>query len=72
MGILSLEERILKILNQHGASARDYISFILKVPRTTVYDQLAKLEKAGKVEKSTYNNGKRGRSITIWGVLNAS
>jgi len=37
--------------------------------RTTIYDNLLKLEKKGKIERFDINNGKRGRSITMWKLM---
>lgn len=37
--------------------------------RTTIYDNLLKLQKMKVVEKFTKNNGKRGRSLVLWRLL---
>lgn len=37
--------------------------------RTTIYDNLLKLEKRKVVKKFTKNNGKRGRPIVLWTLV---
>lgn len=37
--------------------------------RSTVYDNLLKLKNRGLVEKYSFNNGKRGRSVVMWRLV---
>jgi len=43
---------------------------LLKKPRTTVYDNLKKLEKHGIVERITKNDGSKGRPLRYWKLKN--
>ena len=65
---MSLQDNILNVLEKHGPSARDYLTMILERPRTTIYDELRKLEKLRLVSKFTRPNGKRGRDIVLWKI----
>ena len=38
----------------------------LDTPRTTIYDNLLKLQKRKLIKKFTRNNGMRGRPLTLW------
>ena len=37
--------------------------------RTTIHDNLIKLERRNVVEKFTHNNGKKGRSVVLWALV---
>lgn len=62
-------ELILGIIREHGTITRKGLVNITKLPRTTVYDGLAKLEEQGLVEHSPMKvKGKRGRPLTMWRI----
>lgn len=46
---IPLPDRLVKVLSKHGALTRDELVKSLKVPRTTIYDNLVKLIKQNKV-----------------------
>ena len=66
---MSLEDDILKLLDELGGTSREFISMVLEVPRTTIYDHLHILEKAQKVEKYKHNNRRVGAPIVLWRVV---
>lgn len=61
-----LQDNLIKILNEEGPITRRSLVKLLETPRTTIYDNLAKLEKRKVVERTLRNNGKRGRPIVLW------
>ncbi|MGQ4874592.1 MAG: hypothetical protein ACP6IY_11040 [Promethearchaeia archaeon] len=61
------EGQILNILRESDMQRKE-ICNKLGWPRTTVYDNLYKLQIRGLVGKYTIKNG-RGRPITIWRLL---
>ncbi len=63
-----LQNNLLKLLSKSGASTRNELVNTLKVPRTTIYDNLLKLQKKKAIEKFTRNNGKRGRPLVFWKI----
>lgn len=63
------QERILNIIKEYNSAIpRDVICEELNIPWTTAYDNLFKLEKEGKVERSKESNGKVGRPLVLWGL----
>ena len=76
------QSKLLDILSTHGGLTRGDICEVLgyeryeyknKYPahnqRTTVFDNLEKLRKKGKVEKVKEYNGKRGRPKEVWRII---
>ncbi|MFX0077264.1 MAG: hypothetical protein ACFE96_17610, partial [Candidatus Hermodarchaeota archaeon] len=57
---------LIKKLEAIGPSTRRDLVKILNSPRTTVYDNLLKLQKRKLIEKFTRNNGMRGRPLVFW------
>lgn len=58
--------QVLDYLGGNGPSPRRNIVSGLKSRRTTVYDNLLKLQKRKLVVKFTKNNGKCGRPLVYW------
>ena len=61
-----LQHNILKFLEGSGPISRRDLCKAFDTPRTTVYDNLLKLQKRKIVEKFSSNHGKRGRPIVFW------
>lgn len=66
---------IIKALDEHGPLKRGNsyarkgtLLGILEIPRTTLYENLEKLEKKKIVERFEKNNGKRGRPHVFWRI----
>jgi len=64
--ISPIQHNILKVLEKSGPLVRREIVQELKTARTTVYDNLIKLQKMKRVKKFTRNDGKRGRPLVFW------
>lgn len=66
---ISMDEFLLEILERTGGITRDKLVQITKIPRTTLYDNLAKLISQGKVTKKYFRRKKkRGRPKTIFQI----
>ena len=64
---ITMEEFLLEILERTGGSTRDKLVQATRIPRTTLYDTLAKLISQGKVTtKYLRKKKKRGRPKTIF------
>ena len=64
---LTMEEFLLEILERTGGITRDKLVQATRIPRTTLYDNLAKLISEGKVTtKYIRIKKKRGRPKTIF------
>jgi len=57
---------LIKSLKIDGPLTRKDFVNQLNIPRTTIYDNLVKLQKRRVVEKVIRNNGKRGRPLVFW------
>ncbi len=62
------QNNLIKILQVNGPMTRRDLVNQLKVPRTTIYDNLVKLQKQKVIEKFSRNNGKRGRPLVFWKI----
>ena len=62
------QNNLMKILQINGPMTRKDLVNQLNTPRTTIYDNLVKLQKQKVVEKFTRNNGKRGRPLVFWKI----
>jgi len=62
------QNNLIKILQMNGPMTRKDLVNQLKVPRTTIYDNLVKLQKRKVIEKFSRNNGKRGRPLIFWKI----
>lgn len=58
---IAIEDFLLKILADKGPITRSSLVSLTNIPRTTLYDILAKLIMQGKVEKTPVRTKKRGR-----------
>lgn len=69
--ITPLQYNILKLLDKHEALTRKQMVEMLITPRTTIYDNLVKLEKKKYVEKfSRKENNTKGRALVYWKINN--
>ena len=57
---------LIKTLENTGPLTRKDLVKQLKTPRTTIYDNLIKLQKRTLIEKFSRNDGKRGRPLVFW------
>ena len=64
-----IQLRLIEIL-QNGPASRETLVKKLNTPRTTIYDNLLKLQKRKLVEKFRDNNGERGRPLVYWKLKN--
>ena len=62
----SIQQILLKLLQQKGPLTRRELVLQLNTPRTTIYDNLINLQKRKVIEKFTRNNGSRGRPLVYW------
>ncbi len=63
-----IQSHLINKLRNNGPSTRKDLVKILNSPRTTIYDNLLKLQKRKLIEKFTRNNGLRGRPLVFWKV----
>ena len=63
-----IQTRLIKFLENNGPSTRKVLVKELETPRTTIYDNLLKLQKRKLVKKSRDNNGERGRPLVYWQI----
>lgn len=63
-----IQFNLIKVLNNNGPLTRRDLVDQLRTPRTTIYDNLIKLQKRKMVEKFTRNDGKRGRPLVLWKI----
>ncbi|MFW9781306.1 MAG: helix-turn-helix domain-containing protein [Candidatus Heimdallarchaeota archaeon] len=61
-----IQHNLVKTLQKNGPSTRRELVRELETPRTTIYDNLLKLQKNKLIEKFSRNNGKRGRPLVLW------
>jgi len=61
-----IQHNLIKTLESTGPVTRRELVNQLNTPRTTIYDNLVKLQKRKIIEKFTRNNGKRGRPLVFW------
>jgi len=66
--ISPLQYNLIKILKNNGPLTRKELVNQLNTPRTTIYDNLVKLQKENVVKKFSRNNGKRGRPKIYWEI----
>ncbi|MBY8980350.1 MAG: hypothetical protein KGD72_08165 [Candidatus Lokiarchaeota archaeon] len=63
-----IQSNLINKLRNNGPTTRKDLVKILNNPRTTIYDNLLKLQKRKLIEKFTRNNGMRGRPLVFWKV----
>ncbi|MFX0032700.1 MAG: hypothetical protein ACFE8E_04595 [Candidatus Hodarchaeota archaeon] len=61
-----IQHNLFKTLQKTGPLSRSELVKELNTPRTTIYDNLLKLQKIKLIEKFSRNNGKRGRPLVLW------
>ena len=61
-----IQMKLIETIQRLGPSNRATLVRELKTPRTTIYDNLIKLQKIKIIEKSRDNNGERGRPMVYW------
>ncbi len=61
-----IQSNLIKTLKDDGPLTRRDLVKELKIPRTTIYDNLVKLQKRKLIEKFSRNDGKRGRPLIFW------
>jgi predicted ArsR family transcriptional regulator len=61
-----IQFNLIKTLKDEGPLTRRDLVNELKIPRTTIYDNLVKLQKRKMIEKFSRNDGKRGRPLIFW------
>ncbi len=63
-----IQYNLIKTLENIGPLTRKDLVYQLRTPRTTLYDNLVKLQKKKLIEKYSRNIGKRGRPLVFWKV----
>ena len=63
-----LQFNLIKALKERGPMTRRDLVRELKTPRTTIFDNLVKLQKRKFVEKFSRNNGKPGAPLIFWKI----
>ena len=63
-----IQSNLIQKLRNSGPTTRRDLVKIINSPRTTIYDNLLKLQKRKLIEKFTRNNGMRGRPLVFWKV----
>ena len=61
-----IQNNLIKVLEKTGPITRRDLVKQLSTPRTTVFDNLIKLQKRKLVEKLTRSDGNRGRPLVLW------
>ena len=61
-----IQSNLIKTLKNVGPLTRRELVKTLETPRTTIYDNLVKLQKRKFIEKFTRTDGKRGRPLVFW------
>jgi predicted ArsR family transcriptional regulator len=64
-----IQNNLIKTLRLQGPLTRKDLVGQLDTPRTTIYDNLIKLQKIKVVEKFARNDGKRGRPLIFWKLI---
>lgn len=61
-----IQKNLLDALKKQGAMTRDDIMEVLDYPRTTVFNNLTKLQILEKIGKASYHPGGRGRPLVYF------
>ena len=61
-----IQSNLIKTLKNVGPLTRRELVKKLETPRTTIYDNLVKLQKRKLIEKFSRIDGKRGRPLVFW------
>ena len=62
--------RLIEVLKNNGPLTRKTLVKEMNTPRTTIYDNLLKLQKRKIIKKYGANNGVRGRPLVYWQIKN--
>lgn len=65
----AIQDDIINALESNGPMTRSDLVRELNAPRTTIFDNLIKLQGFKRVQKFTRSNGKRGRPLTFWELV---
>ena len=65
----TLQDQIMKILKNNGPMTRNELVKALKSARTTIYDNLIKLERLELIKKYNHNSGLIGRPLVYWEIV---
>ncbi len=63
-----IQHNLLKPLDRTGPTTRKDLVKQLNTARTTIYDNLIKLQKRRLIEKFSRNDVKRGRPLVFWKI----
>jgi predicted transcriptional regulator len=63
-----IQYNLLKTLEKTGPSTRKDLDKHLNTARTTIYDNLMKLQKRKLIEKFSRTDGKKGRPLVFWKI----
>ena len=63
-----IQHNLLKTLEKTGPSTRKDLVKHLNTARTTIFDNLVKLQKKKRIEKFSRNKGNRGRPYVYWRI----
>jgi predicted ArsR family transcriptional regulator len=66
--VTPLQNNLIKVLEKDGPITRRELVKALKIPRTTIYDNLLKLQRRKLIERFSRNNGRRGRPLVFWKI----
>lgn len=61
-----IKNNIIKLLWRNNKIQRKVFVKELNYARSTVYDNLVRLEERGIIKREEFDNGKRGRPIKVW------
>jgi len=64
-----IQNNLIKVLENKGPMTRRELVRELSTARTTIYDNLIKLQKLKQIQKFTRNNGNRGRPLVFWELM---
>ena len=65
-----IQNNLIKVLEKKGPMTRRELVKELNTARTTIYDNLVKLQKLKHIQKFTRNSGNRGRPLVFWELMN--
>ena len=62
------KKAILKVIRENGPITRNELVNIIKLPRSTLFDNLNKLTRENILKTTSVPNGKRGRPQIMWSI----
>ena len=66
---IRLENLLLNLLDEHGPLTRGELVSLTHIPRSTLYDNLAKLISKGLIQKESIPRDTRGRPKVLFKIL---